>query len=932
MKPAKILLGILAVLILGLILFSASAGFMVDLWWFESLGFDQVFWTNWTAQFGTWLSSLLIALVFLGLNAAIALKGAGKEVARIVERGDGEIRGHEAGNGGIPIARLLETMAGHGRKVSWLVVGVLSFLFSASCAGAWQRILMALHAQGFGVADPILGADVGFYVFTLPLLEWLKGRMLTLLFFALLIAVVIYLVRGMLRLGPGWSVGPRVRWHLALLVALFGTVLSWGHWLDRFNVLFHSRSSSFYGAGYADVTASLPACNLAGLVAFLAGLACALGILRGKVKLARNSILLYLLVIILARAVVPGLVQSFVVDPTEQEKERPYILHNIHFTRLALGLDAVEERTMSPQQGLSGADLAEEKTALRNVTLWDYRPLASTLDQLQVIRLYYHFPDVDIDRYRMPDGELRQVILGARELDQSKLPATANTWVNRNLVYTHGYGVAMSPVNVVTQEGLPEFFLKDLPPVSTVGMKIDRPEIYFGERTDSPVIVGGGIEEFDYPLGDQNRMCKYQADSGISLGSFFRRLAFALHFGDINYLISGYLQPDSRVLYRRNIKERLESLAPFLHFDKDPYAVVADGRLFWVADAFTVTSRFPYSRPVGEEEYNYIRNSVKAVVDAYTGRTTFFVVQDDPILRAWKGIYPSLFRDIREMAPSLRAHLRYPQDLFDIQASALETYHMEDPQVFYNKEDLWNIANEKIGDSAQRMESYYALLRLPGEKKPEFVLMIPYTPNKRDNMIAWLCARADGNNYGKMLLYKFPKQGLTYGPMQVSARVDQDPYISQQLTLWNQQGSSVSRGNLLVIPVKQGLLYIQPIYLQATTGKLPELKRVIVAYGNRLAMESTLDGALRTVFGDAAPTTGQGVPEGEVTGTEAGKPKVQASKASEPSGKTGNLARSALDRYNRAQENLKRGDFTGYAMEIQALRKDLEALAASSGK
>jgi uncharacterized membrane protein (UPF0182 family) len=480
----------------------------------------------------------------------------------------------------------------------------------------------------------------------------------------------------------------------------------------------------------------------------------------------------------------------------------------------------------------------------------------------------------------------------------------------------------MSPVNVVTQEGLPEFFIKDIPPVSEHGLKVDRPEIYYGEQTTKHVIVNGNIDEFDYPLGDDNKMTKYQEESGVSIGSIFRRLLFAMHFGDLNILISGYLAPESKILYYRSIHERVRKIAPFFAFDEDPYMVLADGRIYWIYDAYTYSNNYPYSKPI--TGFNYIRNSTKIVIDAYTGDTKFYTFDkaNDPMIRVYRSIFPELFLDEKDLPASLRSHIRYPQDLFDIQSEIYSTYHMEDPQVFYNKEDLWNIANEKLQEAVVKMESYYAIMRLPGEEREEFIQMIPYTPNKRDNMIAWLCARSDGEHYGKRLVYKFTKQEQIYGPMQVAARMDQDPVISQQLTLWNQQGSSVYRGNLLVIPIKKEVMYVQPVYLQATSGKLPELKRVIVAYHNRLAMESTLEESLRRVFRSGATS------EEQAAAAKLGDAPAEGM----PVRTIRELSRKAMQFYDDALTAQRQGDWTRYGENIELLKKELEQLVKESGK
>ena len=559
--------------------------------------------------------------------------------------------------------------------------------------------------------------------------------------------------------------------------------------------------------------------------------------------------------------------------------------------------------------------------------LWDYRPLLTTFKQLQVIRTYYNFNDLDIDRY-IVNNEYRQIMISAREIDLNKLSSDAQTWVNKELIFTHGYGAVVSPVNVVTTEGMPIFFIKDIPPESNSDIKIDRPEIYFGEMTKNPVIVKGNIAEFDYPVGDSNKYTYYQGNSGVSIGSFFRRLLFAWKYSDINYLVTNYINSDSKILYIRDISERVSKIAPFLTLDGDPYITIANGKLIWIFDAYTQTEYYPYSTPY-DNKNNYIRNSVKVTVDAYTGEVNFYLFkpEDDPIIRVYKKIFPDLFKNLDEMPEEIKKHLRYPQDLFDIQAKIYQQYHMIEAQIFYNKEDLWTIANEKFEGKVKPMESFYAIMKLPGEKKEEFLMLVPFTPNKRDNMIAWMAVRSDGENYGKMIVYKFPKQQLVFGPMQVSARIDQDPVISQELTLWNQQGSRVSRGNLIVIPIEKSLLYVQPLYLQATEGQMPELKRVIVAFGNKIAMENSLDEALMKIFGGKISTSSYE----EITQEEIDKETIKKTvSSSEITLET--LSNSAWDHYQKAEKYVKEGKWSNYGEELELLKKDLQKMVELSKK
>ncbi len=905
MKIRRTLGIILGVIIALMILLGLLSSFVTDMWWFDSTGYIEVFWKSYSARYTLWFAGFVIFLIFMNVNLSIALRS---ESNLSVD------------------PRLQKFVEGFQKAIRWLAYGAslfLAFIMAGVISSSWMEMLAFGSSESFNLADPIFGNDMSFYLFQLPFINAVKSWLIGSTVLVLIGTLLVYVVRQGVSFAVGRiSISAAARKHLAILLAVLMLLFAVNYWLGRFDILNANRSASFFGAGYADVNAQLPAAWVMTVVSLLTAAAIIYTLFVRNFKLLAKIAVGFIGLAIVVGSVYPALIQKFVVNPNEQSKELPFIENNISFTRYAYDLDRIEEKSIDPQYTLTYDDITADSATVRNIMLWDYRPLASTFDQLQVIRLYYTFPDVDIDRYRLSDGSYRQVMLSARELDQNKLPANAQTWVNTNLVYTHGYGLGMSPVNVVTEEGLPEFFVKDIPPITEHGLTVTRPEIYYGEKTNTPVIINGNIEEFDYPLGDSNQMTKYRENSGVPIGSLLRRLIFSMHFSDLNMLISGYLAPESRVLYYRNIHDRVQAIAPFLTLDEDPYLVVANSRLYWIYDAYTTSRNFPYSKPA--ENYNYIRNSVKIVIDAYNGDTKFYLfdADQDPMIRVYDRIFPDLFLDQSQLPEFLREHIRYPQDLFDAQSELYSTYHMEDPQVFYNKEDLWNIASEKMEEQVVTMESYYAIMRLPGEPREEFIQMIPYTPNKRDNMIAWLCARSDGENYGKMLVYKFPKKEQVYGPMQVSARINQDPVISQQLSLWNQQGSSVYRGNLLVIPIKESVMYVQPVYLQATSGKLPELKRVIVAFHNRLAMEQTLEESLREVFRGSSSTESAGVP------TKTGLPiaKLPAERS------VRELSRAAMNTFNNAISAQRNGDWARYGEEIDRLKKELEALVNEADK
>ncbi len=627
------------------------------------------------------------------------------------------------------------------------------------------------------------------------------------------------------------------------------------------------------------------------------------------------SIGVYFVVLIGFSWIYPALIEQYAVKPTELTKETPYILHNIKFTRLAFGLDKVEEKPFAVRQSMTYDDIKENDATIHNIRLWDTRPLIETYRQLQEIRLYYNFKNVDVDRYHFKES-YTQVALAARELPASQLPARASTWLNIHLKYTHGYGLVMSPVNEVTKDGMPDLIVQNIPPSSNV-LSITRPEIYYGEQTDQYALVNTKTKEFDYPSGNQNVYTSYQGKGGVRLSSLFRRLVYTWNFSDIKILLTNYLTNESRIMFHRDIADRDNTIAPFLGYDSDPYLVVGkDGNLYWIHDAYTTSNMFPYSQPFSQSlnssGLNYIRNSVKVVIDAYNGDVSYYVIDpSDPLVQTYEKIFPTLFKPISEMSAFLKRHIRYPTDLFLIQGQMYNTFHMTNPQVFYNQEDLWSLATEVYDKNEQPMLPYYIIMRLPDTKSEEFILMVPFTPSKKNNMVAWLCARCDGDNYGQLLEYSLSKEKLIYGPLQIDARINQKPDISSSLTLWGQMGSSVIRGNLLVIPIEHSFLYVEPVYLQAEQSKMPELKRVIVSLGNQLQMRDNLDDALRAVFSlEAAPPA-----------------QIQEALTGLPTGPLSDMAQEALNHYNKALDYLKNADWTKYGQELDKIRDILQRMA-----
>jgi len=849
--------------------------FYIDWLWFREMQFTSVFLTIFRTQVLLGAVTAVAFFLILYANVVLARRFAPRDALVAVDDGLG-----------LPSPEILEPYL---RRLTLPVSALLALFVGWMGAGRWELVLKALHATPFGVRDPLFDRDVAFYVFQLPLWNSLYGWLMGVLVFSSLAVVVVYVCTRAIHVSPaGFVVSPRARGHLLVLAALLLLLKATGYRLAMFDLLFSQRGVAF-GAGYTDVNAQLPILKalmvLAGVIAVL----CVVTIRLRTWRPLAGGVVALVAVAFLGGIAYPGVIQRYQVSPNEIVKEKPYIDFNIRYTRLAYGLDNIEEREFPADQALTQQDLKKNDATIKNIRLWDTRPLLATYSQLQEIRTYYKFTDIDIDRYTI-NGEYRQVTLSARELSSKDLPS--RIWINERLTYTHGYGAVVSPVNRVTGEGLPEFWVKDIPPAASSDLRISRPELYFSELANDYVFARTRAKEFDYPAGDQNVYTTYAGTGGIPVASFWRKILFAAHLGDTKLLLSNDVTSDSRVLIYRNIRERAQRIAPFFRYDADPYLVIsAAGRLVWLLDGYTVSEWFPYSAPTPGLG-NYVRNAVKVTVDAYDGTAHFYIADPaDPLIRTIAQIFPGLLQPLAAMPADLRAHLRYPEGLFRIQAGMFAVYHMRDTQVFYNKEDLWNLPARSVGGQEQAMEPYYLILRLPGEPQEEFVLLIPFTPSKKDNLAAWLAARSDPPNYGKLISYTFPKQKLVYGPRQLEARIDQDASISQQLSLWNQRGSQVIRGNLLVIPIERSLMYVEPLYIAAEKGQLPELKRVIVGFGERIAMEETLEGAMARVFGGAPPRV-----------ATAGAPTPAA--GADASVKT--LLDSAAAAYARASEELRR--------------------------
>ncbi len=912
--------GILLLLVVAPLL-TDGVNLLVDWLWFGAQGYLVIYKNILFSQIG---------LSGLGGIGFIILVGANVFVARSVA----ERYGYRVFHGAIELPGL-DRFAEAFRWIVWLGVLLVGYAVGQWSAFHWQDYLLAQHAVPMHQADPIFHIDLGFYLFHLNFYWFLYHLGLVIVIFCLISAAVVYLLEGGVWVTPrGPNVAPAARTHLMLLGSLLFLLLAYRARLAMYSLLFSSRGI-IYGAGYTDVHATLPVLKVMLVLCVVMALALVFGAIRGQLRPAVYSLVALALVGIVGVNVYPGIVQHLVVTPNELDKERPFISNAIQFTRQAYALDRFQEHHFTAANDLSAATVMQNQATIGNVRLWDHKPLLTTYGQLQEIRTYYDFVTVDNDRYHI-GGVYRQVSLSPRELSTTSLPS--RNWINEHLIYTHGYGLCMGPVNEYTSDGLPVFFIKDVPPVSSIPITIKRPEIYYGEVPNNYCFVDTGQQEFDYPAGDHDVYSTYSGTGGIPVKNIWRRLLFMLKFGQKNILFSSDIKNSSRIMIYRQIIQRVQRLTPFLQFDSDPYMVVADnGSLYWILDGYTTSDRYPYSDPTSQMG-NYIRNSVKATINAYTGEVTYYIADPtDPLIQVYSKIFPGVFHPLSTMPSDLEAHIRYPEAFFSVQAAKYAVFHMTDPRVFFNKEDLWRVARSAARGQATPMSPYYTIMKLPEVgKKEEFILMVPFTPARKNNMIAWMAARCDAPNYGKVTVFTFPKQKLVYGPQQIESRIDQDPTISQQLTLWGQVGSSVLRGTLLVVPIGNAVMYIEPLYLAAQSGgALPQLKRVIVAYSDQVVMSDTLDDALSQIFGTNISTqTAQALPTlkpkvaGEKLVTSV-KGAAAAPQAAPPNlQQVRDLTRQANQQYERALQLLKQGDWAGYGSEIKKLGQTLNQLAA----
>ncbi len=909
------ILAIVAVIVFGS---RTALSYYVDALWFGSLGYGEVFRKTIGLQWAVFAAFAAATFVIL-YGSFLALKRA--HLPDLPS-------GHTIFIGGQP----LKLPVGSALRLIGLGGAlVIAFVTGTAIMAEWPTLALFWYApRAGGVVDPIFGKPLNFFLFTLPALQLITGWLLAMAVISCVLAVFFIFITGGARVfSEQRDIYNPVPWRgFSITFAFLLLVLAARVYLGRFERLFEDHTI-FGGVTYLDahviLTGLLVVCVALVLGAVIAA--------ANAVRVPRGSRLvvavLPAVVCFFILQIVGWYVGSFIVKPNELVREQPYISHNIELTRQAYGLDRFAQHEFPAETTVEATDAANNQATLKNIRLWDWRALQDTLRQIQEIRTYYDFPDIDIDRYEL-EGTNREVMLAARELNVEKLPESSRNWINEKLIYTHGYGITMNPVNGFTPEGLPTLYLSNMPVQSTVpGLKVTRPEIYFGELTDTDVYVKTRQKEFNYPQGETNSLTSYEGKGGIVLGGFLRRILIAFDRGDVAKLpFSDDVNSESRLLMRRNLRDRVTALAPFLTYEKDPYIVVGeDGRLSWILDAFTTSDTYPYSTHyhLGDDSINYMRNSVKVVIDAYDGTTTFYVFDtDDPIIAAYRGIFPSLFKDASAMPAGLRKHVRYPELLLKLQAEVYGLYHMTDPGVFYNREDLWTVASEVgMGEGGQQVtqaiQPNFVLMKLPGESNVEFVEILPFTPANRNNLIGWIAARSDGANYGTSVVYDFPKTKLVDGPLQIEARIDQNAQLSGQLTLWNQQGSHVRRGTMLVIPCGRALLYAEPIYLQAERSPMPELRIVVLALQDRLVYGSTFESAMAALFGGSASSLSQAEPAGAA---------AASATTPQPAGDLNGLIAEAAKDLGDYQRLTAEGKLGEAGQKLEELKRALEKLNA----
>ncbi|OGU02583.1 MAG: hypothetical protein A2W29_04090 [Gemmatimonadetes bacterium RBG_16_66_8] len=900
-RPTRIV--VLGAIVLLALTSPALIGLAADWFWFDAVGFKTVFVKTLATKVGLGLGTGFLVCAFLYYNLRFALRG-------LVPR---------------PVAispnRVLD-LTQVFRRLALPAAVVLAFVIGTSMSGAWLTVLSFYHRTPFQATDPVFQRDLADYVFTVPVVSLGLGLVNGVTLLSLLLVLLLYIMRGDLIFRRRFIIEPSAQTHLGVLIALlFATTALRTYLVSIPSLLFTAGGSHIFGATFADLHANLPLLRAAGVVAAL-GAAAVLwgGLQRRLVPYLAVTVVTYLGIAAVLGTLIPLAVQRFSVLPNELVRETPQLRYHIAATRQAWGLEGVEVRELSGEAALTLQDIRANQGTIRNVRLWDRDPLLQTFGQLQEIRTYYDFVSVDDDRYWI-DGEYRQVLLSPRELNTASLPT--QNFINERLTFTHGMGLTLSPVNQITDEGLPVLFLKDLPPASSVSLAVTRPALYYGELSSDWVFVKTGQPEFDFPAAEKDAYVEYQGAGGVPLQAFWKRLLFSIHFQSLKMLLSDDITDTSRVLYHRQVSERAAKALPFLRWDSDPYLVIRDdGRLAWILDAYTATSRYPYAQPLSDGT-NYMRNSVKVVIDAYDGSITPYLAEPaDPLIQTYAKIFPGIFRPLADMPADLRAHVRYPEDLFRMQPALYTTYHMNEPAVFFHREDQWQTPTQAAAGNAGDPYLRHIVMKLPGEPREEYIEMTPFTPRGKDNLAAWMVARNDGEHYGQLIVYRFPRQSLVFGPTQILNRINQDTEISQQISLWDQRGSQVIRGHLLVIPIEESLIFVQALYLRAEGGRIPELKRVIVAYRNQVVMDETLEASLARLFGGDAGLAPRPLPlERAATQAPAESPGTAAASVAD-------LIRQAGEHYDRAVAAQRAGDWTTYGTEIRQVGEVLRRLRA----
>jgi uncharacterized protein len=907
-------LAALAILVvLALLAIPAGAERLTDWLWFKEIGFERVFLLKLGAQLGLGGLAAVLAFAVLYGNARFALRGIERSAESVIVLAEGGVRTR---------ARFLVRVA----QIAALPATLLfSVLLASGMSAQWRTLVQFWYRTPFGTVDPIFGRDIAYYVFTIPALRVLLDFTWGLLFLSLLaIAAPIYFARGDLSYRPGrLGIERSAETHIAVLSGAWLLLSAFRIWFVGVPLLLSGTHGPLQGASWTDLHVKMPGLRVLAVVLVLAAAyVIAAGRRGGLVRALVIAVVANVALTALVTGAIPSVVQRLAVQPNELARETAQIEHHITATRAAWGLDKVERRELDANQQLTARDLAANRATIDNIRLWDREPLLQTFGQIQSIRTYYDFVGVDDDRY-IVDGQMRHVLLSARELDPASLPT--RTFVNEHLTFTHGMGLTLGPSNEVTSEGLPVLWLKDLPPATSIALDVTRPQIYFGDLPRSFVLAPSAQREFDYPSaeGDAAEYSTYTGTAGVPVNALWRRLAFAMRFGSINILLSSDLREDTRIIFHQHVRTRAQLALPFLAFDADPYLVVSDsGHMKWILDGYTATDRYPYSARTADG-LTYLRNSVKVVIDAYNGDVQAYLADpEDPMINTLARIYPGLLRPLDEMPTDLRAHIRYPEDLFRAQTALYATFHMTDPETFYHREDQWQIPVAQRG-GVQAGYARHIVMRLPGETNPEYLMMRPFTPRQKDNLAAWMVARNDGEHYGKLIAYRFPRQSLVFGPTQIANRINQDTEVSRQVSLWDQGGSEVIRGELLVIPIESSLLYVQPLYLRAQGGKIPELKRVIVAHEGRVVMEETLESGLRVLFGEGTGTARAAQP---VAGqAPSARPEVTTGSQTAAAAREA-LIRTANEHYDRARAAQRADDWATYGTEMQRLGEVLRRL------